>query len=1382
MKSVRNTRGTPTRLIGTLTSAGVLAATILLAGGTPATAQQEAPSQALQLAPPNPDRVNHGLYAQYWAAPTGGARTVDFNTAPTGWAVEPNIDRNDATGSLKIHSGKTEHVAARFTGLLTPKYTEAYTFKMIGDNGFRVWVNNVLVIDHWATDWEVPITSAPINLTANSPVSVRVEYTQDTGGANYHLSWSSASEPLAPIPWSAFTLPTTYTGIPATSEVATTGKQVIVDLAAPITSLGATAGTDIQLEDGSGTAAKIAAIELDPNDNSRLVITPEVPLSSSDAVRANYKTGGLKTTGGAALGTFSVPALNNSRYYLATPWAEDVDPANVHGEYPRPQLTREKWQNLNGSWGFQSLASKTVALPAGALTDKILVPFPMESKLSGVAKHYDNSVYRRTFTVPADWNIGSGQRLKLNFGAVDYESWVYVNGTEVAHNIGGYLSFSADVTDALVGTGPQELTVRVFDSTDQGYMPTGKQTANPSGIFYTPTSGIWQDVWMEPTAAVSVNKLNLIPNVTAGTLAVTVNPGTAAAGSTVTATAFNGTTQVGTVSGAAGATLNLPVPNAHLWSPEDPFLYDLKVTITNGSSTETVGSYFGMRSIGLKVVQGNKKIVLNGQPEFVLSTLDQGFWPDGIYTAPTDKALKWDLDQHKELGFNAVRKHIKVEPARWYYWADKLGLLVIQDAPSGFYTGTAGQTNHVNTLHSMVDQLISVPSIVMWVPFNEGWGEWDKTVTGQVAESVKVQDPSRLVNAHSGVNCCASKGDSGKGDIIDWHQYTGPAFPLPDANRAAIDGEHGGFSLSVKGHMWSSTSVNPYGEVADSAALTAAYVKNTSKLIPAASCALSGSIYTQITDVEGEVNGFWTYDRKVMKMDPAAVKAVNDKVTAAGKSVGGAVDPGTPGLAGVGWWPLKTDAKDVVGTHNGSIKNGAAFVTSPSGGALQLNGSNQYVDTGATVLNTANDYSVAARVRLDNKGGFGTAVSIDGAENSAFFLQYSQADDRLAFSFAGSRALATTLGSPVIGTWYSVVGTYSHADQTLRIYVNGALAGSVKACATDPAVGNLLIGRAQFTQNGNTNAVDYWRGALSDVHAYDRALSASEVAGLAANEPPLPTSDSTTALELSAAQVPFGTEVTATVSVRSGGVAVDGGTVQVLVDGTVVKTAPVVAGTATVSLGGSVAIGTHAVTAKFSGKDRINPSTSAAASLSVNFTDVTPTHPFFADIDWAVDKGVVKGNPDGTFAPLDPVSRQAAAAFLYRAEHPGQTAPACTAKPFDDIAIDSTFCAEIQWLKSAGITTGTVSGSKVYFQPGASVSRQAMAAFLYRLANPGQADPSCTVKPFNDVPVTEQFCGVITWMKANGYTNGYDNGKLFRPGNPVDRQSAAAFIHRAYAA
>ena len=546
-----------------------------------------------------------------------------------------------------------------------------------------------------------------------------------------------------------------------------------------------------------------------------------------------------------------------------TDWAQLVDTNAPLPEYPRPQMVRPDWLNLNGLWQFQAGATNDPTPVNQKLAGEILVPFPMESALSGVAEYHPHSWYRRTFTVPPAWN---GNKIWLHLDAVDWESEVFINGQSVGVHRGGYDPVSYDITPQLSGSGPQELIVRVYDPTDAAGFPRGKQTLYPGGIMYTSCSGIWQPVWLEPAPPTSIAGLKLAPNIDTQKLLVTATVLGPTNGITVRAVARIGTNIVGSVSGAPGATLQLPVPNPHLWSPTNPFLYDLDVTLSNAvTKVDAVTSYFGMRKISLGTTNGFVKMLLNNQFVFQFGPLDQGFWPDGIYTAATDDALKSDIEQEKILGYNMVRKHIKVERPRWYYWADKLGILVWQDMPSAnSYTGNPQPLDapqFETELTRVVQNRWNHPSIIMWVVFNESQGQHD---TAALVQSVKALDPSRLVNEASGGSYF------GSGDVLDWHSYPDPSCPA-SASQAVVCGEFGGVGLGITNHTWAPG----WGYIAatngdDLAAKFEGFAFQLSDFVQ--NHGLSAAVYTEITDVEIELNGFLTYDRKVRKPDADRIR------------------------------------------------------------------------------------------------------------------------------------------------------------------------------------------------------------------------------------------------------------------------------------------------------------------------------------------------------------------------------------------------------------------------------------------------------------------------------------------------------------------------------
>jgi len=553
---------------------------------------------------------------------------------------------------------------------------------------------------------------------------------------------------------------------------------------------------------------------------------------------------------------------------LLTRWADEVSPDNVLPEYPRPQMVRSSWLNLNGLWDY-AILPKEGAQPE-VFDGRILVPFAAESALSGVMKTVgaDNRLwYQRTFRVPEEW---SGRRVLLHFEGVDWETTVWVNGREVGTHRGGYDPFTFDVTKALSRGETEEVVVSVWDPTNDGTQPRGKQVKEPRGIWYTSVTGIWRTVWLEPVPEASIAGMKMAPDVDAGKLRLTVETSGAVGGETVRAVAMDGDAVVATVDAPVGRAMDLELAQPKLWSPDAPFLYDLKVSlIRDGGVFDEVESYFGMRKIALgKDADGIVRMNLNGEFIFQYGPLDQGWWPDGLYTAPTDDALRYDLEVLKEMGCNMLRKHVKVEPRRLYYWCDKLGLLVWQDMPNGdrhvgreapdIERTPESAAQYELELGRLIDTLGNHPSIIVWVPFNEGWGQFD---TARIVDLVKTHDPTRLVINTSGW------ADRGVGDILDIHRYPGPAMPEPQPDRAIVLGEFGGLGLPLTGHLWKDEGSWGYRGYKTKEDLAQAYMTLMFNLRPMVAKGLSAAVYTQTSDCEIEVNGLMTYDRAMVKFD-----------------------------------------------------------------------------------------------------------------------------------------------------------------------------------------------------------------------------------------------------------------------------------------------------------------------------------------------------------------------------------------------------------------------------------------------------------------------------------------------------------------------------------
>ena len=606
----------------------------------------------------------------------------------------------------------------------------------------------------------------------------------------------------------------------------------------------------------------------------------------------------------AVAGTISAQGWAPAGNRIKTKWAEEVSPTNARPEYPRPQMLRPDWKSLNGLWDY-AVTAKSEACPK-TFDGKILVPFAIESSLSGVGKALtpdDALWYSTSFSVPSAWK---GKRLILNFDAVDWKAEVFVNDIKVGSHTGGYTRFSLDVTP-YVKSGANSLVVRVEDASDNDFQPRGKQVKKPNGIWYTSVSGIWQSVWIEPVAPSHITDYNVVSCVADKAINVTVDAAGVQEGDVVKVYLLDGGIGYSTETANAakpaadgmysvlasgmtvpGGTVTLNVRNPKLWSPESPYIYGLDIQILRaGKVIDRVAAYAPMREVSAYRKNGNTLLMgLNGDAIFQLGPLDQGWWPDGLYTAPTDEALKFDIQKTKDFGFNMIRKHVKVEPDRWYYYCDQLGMIVWQDMPSfavskkwGMYYYGEGEdwpaspeakANYYKEWGEILNQFKKFQCIAVWVPFNEAWSQFD---TKDVVAFTKKTDPTRLVNQSSGGNW-----EEGVGDILDNHHYPYPAFRMWDKAMINVLGEYGGIGFPVEGHLWQADKNWGYVQYKSGDEVLAEYADFAEQLKQLIKQGCSAAVYTQTTDVEIEVNGLMTYDRKVIKMDENKLRAVNEGI------------------------------------------------------------------------------------------------------------------------------------------------------------------------------------------------------------------------------------------------------------------------------------------------------------------------------------------------------------------------------------------------------------------------------------------------------------------------------------------------------------------------
>ncbi|MFW9828013.1 MAG: glycoside hydrolase family 2 protein [Candidatus Thorarchaeota archaeon] len=574
------------------------------------------------------------------------------------------------------------------------------------------------------------------------------------------------------------------------------------------------------------------------------------------------------------------------RDQIMTRWANEIDFEKPLPEYPRPHLRREEWVNLNGLWDYAICPKEEIFVES--FEGKILVPFPLESALSGVKKPLKPEQklwYHRKFFVPESWK---GKKILLHFGAVDWEAKIWINNKFIGFHKGGYTPFYFEISNFIQKSSENDLIVSVWDPTDKGHQELGKQSLNPKFILYTAVSGIWQTVWFEPVSKTYIKNLKMIPNIDNKTIKLQVDISNAKSNDLIDAYILEKDGKIIANQKTTTHEILFEVESPKLWSPKSPYLYDIIVEIKRKDIlVDKIKSYFGMRKISLsKNLKGVRRIELNNQPLFQYGTLDQGYWPDGLYTAPTDNALKFDINLTKELGFNLIRKHVKIEPARWYYHCDKIGILVWQDMPNGEpwsiikhikmkltskkrYKGKRKDTvkqDFYNELESMINLIYNSPSVVVWTPFNEGWGQFD---TEMVVKRIKELDSSRLINNASGWF------DKGVGDIRDIHNYPNPKMPKKIQGRATVLGEFGGLGLEIKGHTWNFKRKFVYRKVQDQQDFLNRYNRLLLKLKRLIEKGLSAAVYTQITDIEHEINGLLTYDREILKMDKNRLYELN---------------------------------------------------------------------------------------------------------------------------------------------------------------------------------------------------------------------------------------------------------------------------------------------------------------------------------------------------------------------------------------------------------------------------------------------------------------------------------------------------------------------------
>ncbi len=803
-----------------------------------------------------------------------------------------------------------------------------------------------------------------------------------------------------------------------------------------------------------------------------------------------------------------------------TPWTRSDSPVDPLPEYPRPQLERARWQNLNGQWQY-SQGQPGQTPPFGqALPQTILVPYPVESPLSGIGREDQWGWYRRTFEVPSSW---SAQHVMLNFGAVAWRASVYVNGSLAGTHTGDYEAFSLDITKFLRPGAPNELVVGFDDPIGAAGEPVGKQIAGPPySIFHTASSGIWQTVWLEPVAADHITALDSVPNIFRDRLTVSASTSTSAPARLVLQ-ALAGRRVVASASGSTRRPVSLRIPHPHLWTPSSPYLYGLRVRLLNGNTAvDDVQSYFGMRSITLGKVGGATRILLNGKFLFQTGALDQGYWPDGLYTPPADAAMRFDILAAKRLGYNMLREHQKVQPDRWYYWADRLGILVWQDMPAMHVPGHGGTTpaeeaGFRSELRAIVLQHRSDPSIVAWVPFNEGW---DQFSPASVTAQVKRLDPGALVDSDSGSADCCGAIEPGNSDVNDTHLYFGP-FSVPAGRQASVIGEYGGvLPFPPAGHRWPGvltslgSPVLAWGVSPVTLFLRAQYKELAQEMRVRG---LSGSVFTELAGYEGEL-GILTYDRGAYTMPVGVVHALNQSLIADSQNMSAlqpqpaSVPSETAGLWNFGEGHGASAHDSSRRGHTLALQGGAGWARSPWGGALSITGPGQEAVAAAPLINTRRSFTVSAWLRASRAGESGTAVSEPGPDGSAFSLGiYTDSQHSTSWTFAVPAGSSCTLIQcavradmrdidrrldPRPGSWHQLTGVYDTGTQTITIYVDGIPDDVEHVFGIPPARGPLTVGQGSqdYKPAGN------FLGTIARVRIYTRRLSPGEVWQLYASE------------------------------------------------------------------------------------------------------------------------------------------------------------------------------------------------------------------------------------------------------------------------------------------